>query len=92
MASPGTSLEWPPQAPNRNLNFMNFDGVGMSLIPACSWHRAQKSPGNRIGLHPVVVEESAIEWNSARVLPKTPSTEDSDFLSFHAIGTYLIPL
>ena len=24
------------------LNLMNIDGVGMGLIPACSWHQAQQ--------------------------------------------------
>ena len=43
------------------LNFMNIDGVGMSLIPACSWRQARQPPGNRIGIRPAVVEESAIE-------------------------------
>ena len=42
-------------------NFMNIDGVGMSLIPACSWRQAQQPPENRIGIRPAVVEESAIE-------------------------------
>ena len=43
------------------LNFMNVDGVGMSLIPACSRCQAQQPPKNTIGIRLVVVEESAIE-------------------------------
>ena len=65
MAPPGTPLR--PSG-----NFMNIHGVGTYFIPLRSWHRAQHPPSIRIGIPLTVVEESAIEQNSAQVLPKSP--------------------
>ena len=45
-------------------NLMNIDGIGMSLIPGCSLHQAQKPAETRIGIRPAVVEKSAIQQNS----------------------------
>jgi len=51
--------------PTQSVNLMVIDRVGMGLIPACSWRHAQQPPENRIEIRPAVVEESAIEENSA---------------------------
>ena len=39
---------------------MSIDSVGMSLIPACSWHRAENSPGDRSRIGAVVVELTSL--------------------------------
>ena len=80
-----------PKTPStEDSDFLSFHAIRTYFIPLCSNRRAQQPPGNGIGIHPVVVEESAIEQNSARV-PKTPTIQVGNILSFHAIGTYLIP-
>ena len=61
-------------------------------MPLEGWRQAQQSPAKSIKIRQAVVEISAIEYNIASLIPDTPSTEDSDFPSFDATGTYLIPL
>ena len=75
---------------------MSINATGMYLIPAWSWRQAQRRPSDRFTIGLEVVEESVIEfWDRQHPLsafPKPPPPRvDSDFMSIHATGTYLIP-
>ena len=63
---PLSAFAGPP--PRLCSDFMSIDATVTSLIPACSWRRAQRRPNNRLKISPAVVEESAIEFRIARVL------------------------
>ena len=39
---------------------MSIDSVGMSIIPGCSWRRAEYSPGYRSRIGAVVVELTSV--------------------------------
>jgi len=50
------------ETPSREVSeILNFDATETSLIPLRSWRQAQQPTANRIGIHQVVVEQSAIE-------------------------------
>jgi len=80
-----------PRTPLRvDSEFLSIDAPEMYLIPACSWRRAQRCPGDRIKIGYAVVEESAIEFRISR--DKRPLSGGwAISMSINATGTYLIP-
>ena len=44
-------------------DFLSLHVIGTNPIPLHSRRRAQQAPANRIGIHPAVVEKSAIKLN-----------------------------
>ena len=69
---------------------MSIDEPETYLIPACSYRRAQRRPGDGSKIGSVVVEESAIELRISR--DKRPLSEGwAISMSINAIGMYLIP-
>jgi len=74
---------------------MGIDATEMYLIPACSWHRPQRGPGDRAKIGLADVEASAIKfWNRQHpllVFLPPPPILASDFMSSDAPETYPIP-